>query len=127
MSAEATQQEQHEQHPIKIFLQVWVLLFVLSTFSYLVDYINVQGFWRWTLVLVFMVLKAGFIMAIFMHVMWERVALVLTIVTPPIALLFLIFFMAFEGEYINSNRVEYLGQQPDQEPVPMEEIRAAHH
>ncbi|TFH75495.1 cytochrome C oxidase subunit IV [Gammaproteobacteria bacterium LSUCC0112] len=101
-----------QQHPLGIYLKVWILLFVLSLFSYMVDYLHVQGPLRWTLVLVFMALKAGFIMAIFMHVMWERMALALTILGPPSILLLLILLMAIEGNYTESARVQYLGHDP---------------
>ena len=114
MSAEADQ-----QHPLGIYLKIWVLLFVLSALSYLVDYLNFQGYLRWSLILIFMALKAGFIMAIFMHVMWERMALILTIVGPPVALLFLIGFMAVEGNYTLGARVEYFGHEADAEPLPV--------
>ena len=40
----------------------------------MVDYMQLQGYLRWTLILIFMFLKAGFIIAIFMHVQWERLA-----------------------------------------------------
>jgi cytochrome c oxidase subunit IV len=89
----------HQQHPIKIYLMSWILLFVLSAFSYMVDYFQLQGALRWTLILTFMFLKAGFIVAIFMHVAWERLALKLTILIPPLALLVLIALMAIEGDY----------------------------
>jgi cytochrome c oxidase subunit 4 len=89
-----------QQHPIGIYLWIWLLLFVLSTFSYMVDYLNFQGYLRWTLILVFMFLKAGFIISIFMHMAWERMALITAILLPPTLLLFLIGLMALEGNYI---------------------------
>jgi cytochrome c oxidase subunit 4 len=89
-----------QQHPISIYLWIWGLLFVLSAFSYMVDYLQFQGPLRWSLILLFMFLKSGLIIAVFMHMMWERMALVTAILLPPIALLFLIAFMAIEGEYI---------------------------
>jgi len=119
MSAEAGQ-----QHPLGIYLKIWILLFVLSTLSYLVDYIGFQGYLRWTLILVFMFLKAGFIIAIFMHVMWERMALVLTILGPPVAILFLIGFMAIEGRHTFNARVEYFGADPHAEPLPVTHVGA---
>jgi cytochrome c oxidase subunit IV len=106
-----------QQHPLGIYLKIWILLFVLSIFSYMVDYFDVQGPMRWTLVLVFMALKAGFILAIFMHVMWERMALAMTILGPPTILLLLIFFMAIEGNYTESARVQYLGQDANASPL----------
>src|ERR1044071_8161920 len=87
------------QHPIKVYLWIWLLLFVLSTFSYLVDYLQLQGMLRWTLIIVFMLLKAGFIVAIFMHMAWDRLALKLAILLPPLCLLILIGLMAIEGDY----------------------------
>ncbi len=52
-----------QQHPIGIYLKIWGLLFVLSTMSYLVDYFHVQGLMRWTLIIVFMIAKAGLIVS----------------------------------------------------------------
>jgi cytochrome c oxidase subunit IV len=87
------------QHPISVYLWIWLLLFVLSAFSYMVDYFHVQGLLRWTLIIVFMFLKAGLIVSIFMHMKWERMALKLAILVPPLCLLVLIGLMAIEGDY----------------------------
>ena len=92
-------QAEGQQHPLKIYLWIWLLLFVLSTFSYLVDYFHFHGLLRWSLIILFMLLKAGFIVAIFMHMAWERLALKFAILIPPLCLLILISFMAIEGDY----------------------------
>ena len=57
------------------------------------------SFLRWSLILIFMFLKAGFIVAIFMHMYWEKVALIYAILMPPLAILVLIALMALEGDY----------------------------
>lgn len=88
-----------QQHPIGLYLKVWALLFVLSTLSYMVDYFNFEGLLRWTLIIVFMVLKAGFIIGIFMHMAWERLALAYAILMPPGCLIVLIALMAIEANY----------------------------
>lgn len=88
-----------QQHPIKVYLWIWAMLFVLSTFSYLVDYFQLHGVLRWTLIILFMLLKAGFIVAIFMHMAWERLALKFAILIPPLCLLILIGLMAIEGAH----------------------------
>jgi cytochrome c oxidase subunit IV len=44
-----------------------------------------------------MLVKAGLIVAIFMHMRWERLALKFAILIPPLALLILISLMAIEG------------------------------
>ena len=88
-----------QQHPISMYLKIWGLLFVLSTFSYMVDFFEVQGYLRWTLILTFMFLKAGLIISIFMHMAWERLALIFAILIPPGAILVLITLMAVEADY----------------------------
>jgi cytochrome c oxidase subunit 4 len=93
-----------QQHPIRIYLWIWLLLFVFSTFSYFTDYIQ-RGPLRWSLIILFMLLKAGFIVAIFMHMKWERLALKLAILVPPLALLVLIGLMAIEGDYTFATRI----------------------
>ncbi len=93
-----------QQHPIGIYLKIWALLFVFSTFSYLVDWYQLQGYWRWSLILLFMFLKAGFIVAIFMHLQWERLALKYVLLVPLIAIGVLILLMSIEGDYTNFTR-----------------------
>ncbi len=99
-----------QQHPLKIYLWIWILLFVVSTFSYLVDYLNVQGNLRWILILLFMFVKAGFIIAIFMHMTWERLALKLAILGPPVAIIVLIWMMSLENHYVEDSRIENYGE-----------------
>ena len=87
-----------QQHPLKIYFYIWGLLFVFSAASYFTDFLPHNAF-RQGLILLFMILKAGFIVAIFMHMLWERLALKLVILLPPLALLVLIGLMAIEGDY----------------------------
>ncbi|CAG8872288.1 hypothetical protein PS726_00579 [Pseudomonas fluorescens] len=101
---------QGQQHPISLYLKIWGLLFVLSTLSYLVDYFHFHGYLRWSLIITFMLLKAGLIVSIFMHMAWERLALVYAILVPPLCLLVLIGLMATEADYIFLSRGIFFGQ-----------------
>src|SRR5215471_8418314 len=94
-----------QQHPIKLYLVVWGWLFVLSTCSYLVDFFGIQGHLRWSLILLFMVLKAGLIVAVFMHMAWERLALAYAILLPPVLVLVFVGIMVFESDYTHLLRV----------------------
>ena len=89
-----------QQHPLKLYLLAWGLLFVLSTMSYFVDYADLQGLLRWSLILIFMLLKAGLIVAVFMHIAWERLALSYAILLPPILILVFLAIMIAESDYI---------------------------
>ena len=100
------QKKESDSGSLAHYYYVWILLFVLSTFSYLVDFFHLHGGLRWTLVLIFMMLKAGFIVSVFMHLGLERFALKTLVLLPPGVILVLVSFMAWEGEYTTGSRAE---------------------
>ena len=114
--AAAATHEQGQQHPLGVYFKIWALLFVLSIASYMVDYFHVQGLLRWTLIIVFMLMKAGLIVAVFMHMKWERLALVYVIVLPPALLLVLLGIGAIEAGYTHLTRDTFF-EQPVVAPV----------
>jgi cytochrome c oxidase subunit IV len=99
--------ETHKTHPIGLYLKIWALLFVLSILSYLVDYTHLQGMLRWSLIVVLMLLKAGLIVSIFMHMAWERMALICAILVPPLALLVLVGLMWAEAGHTFLSRMMF--------------------
>ncbi len=101
--------ETHQQHPIRVYLVVWGWLFILSAGSYLVDYFGLEGYLRWTLILSFMMLKAALIVAVFMHMAWERLALAYAILLPPVAVLVFVAIMSLESDYTFLSRTLFLG------------------
>jgi cytochrome c oxidase subunit IV len=105
----ADHSEHGRQHPIKLYLLVWGWLFVLSTCSYLVDFFGLHGYVRWSLILLFMVVKAGLIIGVFMHLAWERLALIYAILAPPLAVLAFAAVMTFESYYTFTDRIRYFG------------------
>lgn len=104
--------EQGQQHPIRLYLTVWIWLFVLSTFSYLVDFFHLQGMLRWSLILLFMMLKAGLIVAVFMHMKWERLALGYAILVPPVAVLIFVAIMVLEADHTLLSRLQFFVRNP---------------
>lgn len=109
-----------QQHPLKIYWIMWISLFVLSGFSYATDFMD-RGTLRHMLILLFMLLKAGGIVYVFMHMQWERLSLKLAILAPPVAILVLIWLMSYEGFYIEDNRIENIGEST------LEVISPGHH
>lgn len=99
----------HQEHPIKVYLVVWAWLFILSAGSYMVDYFHLQGMLRWSLILIFMMLKAGLIVAIFMHMAWERLALAYAIIVPPVLVLVFVAIMVLESDYTLLTRLTFFG------------------
>jgi cytochrome c oxidase subunit 4 len=96
---DATAHADTQHHPVKLYLAVWGWLFVLSACSYFVDYIGVQGLLRWSLIILFMMLKAGLIVAFFMHMAWERLTLIYAILLPPLLILVFVGIMIYEANY----------------------------
>ena len=102
----------HQEHPIKLYLVVWAWLFILSACSYMVDYLGIHGYLRWSLILIFMILKAGLIVAVFMHMAWERLALTYAIILPPVLILVFVVMMLFEADYTLLTRISFFGAGP---------------
>ena len=105
--AQAEAHTEARQHPIRLYLVVWGWLFVLSACSYLVDYFGLVGYLRWSLILTFMMLKAGLIVAVFMHMAWERLALSYAILLPPLVLLVFVGIMILEADYTLLSRMTF--------------------
>jgi cytochrome c oxidase subunit IV len=105
--AQASAHTQGQQHPIKLYLVVWVWLFVLSACSYFVDYFQLQGLLRYSLILLFMMLKAGLIVAVFMHMAWERLSLVYAILVPISAVLVFVAIMVLESDHTLLSRLSF--------------------
>jgi len=95
------------QHPLRMYFLIWGALFVLSVFSYMVDISPLEGFAKWSLITLFMLLKAGLIVAIFMHLIWERWSLAVPLLLPVGVLLFLMLLMIIEGDYIKASRLMF--------------------
>ncbi|TFZ07140.1 cytochrome C oxidase subunit IV [Ramlibacter henchirensis] len=119
--AEPTGSHAHgQQHPLGVYFKIWGLLFVLSAASYAVDWYQLQGLLRWSLIILFMLLKAGLIVAVFMHMLWERLALFYAIVVPPLLLITLIGIGALEAGYTFLSRGTFFA------PTAEEQQRPAH-
>ena len=116
-TAPAVAHAQGQQHPLGIYFKIWGLLFVLSIASYMVDYFHFQGLLRWSLIITFMLLKAGLIVAVFMHMLWERLALLYAIVIPPLLLLVLLGIGALEGDYTFLTRGQFFTKAATQAPA----------
>jgi cytochrome c oxidase subunit 4 len=106
-TAHSSTHAQGQQHPIKLYLVVWVWLFILSACSYFVDYFQFEGLLRYVLILLFMMLKAGLIIAIFMHMAWERLSLVYAILVPMSAILVFVAIMILEADNTLLSRLSF--------------------
>lgn len=97
--------QQEVDHHIGVYLRTWVMLFVLSAVSYFVDFFKVEPLpLRWALIVLLAIIKAAMILSVFMHLRWERLSLVYTILLPPVLILALVGILLAEGNYVYSVR-----------------------
>jgi cytochrome c oxidase subunit IV len=64
-----------------------------------------------------MMLKAGLIVAVFMHMLWERLAMVYAILVPPLLLLVFVAIGAFEADYTFLTRGTFFGPPAQTAPA----------
>lgn len=108
-TAHAAHVEEHKHPPINTYLKVWGLLFVMSALLYFSDIAEMNVALKRFLATAFSLIKAGTIVAYFMHVKFERLSLILAILLPPLLLLALAGILAAEGQYIFGLRELFAG------------------
>ena len=102
--------QDHAQQPlIATYVKIWGLLFVLAAASYAVGYFEVKPPLRWILLVALMLLQAGLIVSVLMHLVWERLALMYAVLVPPLLLLTLIGIGAIDGRYTVNIRNAFFG------------------
>ena len=73
------------------------------------DYYQFQGYLRWFLIVVFMMLKAGLIVAVITHMSLELWSSVDAIIVPPLLLLVVVGIGTLEGDYTFLTRDIFFG------------------
>jgi len=94
MSAHAESHDEHFAGSNKLFISVWVWLLVLTAFEVFLGYIHLPVIYMLVILMGASIIKAALIVAYFMHLRFERINLVLTIV-PALVIcicLLLVFF-----------------------------------
>jgi len=79
MTAHATEAE-HFAGSNRLFISIWVWLLVLTAIEVFLGYIHLPLFYMLTILMGLSIVKAALIVAYFMHLRFERLTLVLTLV-----------------------------------------------
>lgn len=107
--------EQHEEHlehtetPSDMKSQIWKTFFILLALT-LVDIglyfmlLETHSMWKNVLFILLGIVKAYYIVSIFMHMKFERQWLVNFIIYPMLFVIFLVFLMLIEGDYTGVQR-----------------------
>jgi len=95
MSSHATDTEEHFAGSNRLFFSVWGWLLLLTAFEVFLGYIHLPVIYMLVILMGASIIKAALIVAYFMHLRFERLNLVLTIVPALvicIVLMLLVFF-----------------------------------
>lgn len=98
MSAHAEHVEEHFAGSNKLFISVWVWLVVLTAIEVFLAYKPMSVVLMLTILLGLSIIKAALIVAYFMHLKFERLSLVLTIV-PALVMCICLLFAFFPDSF----------------------------
>jgi len=113
MSAHA---EEHFAGSNKLFISIWGWLLLLTLFEIFLAYKPMSTMIMLTILLGLSVIKAALIVAYFMHLKFERLSLVLTIV--PMLVVCILLLLVFFPDSFRSAGLRYKFKEPP--PVPVE-------
>ncbi len=112
--------EEHFAGSNKLFISIWVWLVILTLIEIFLAYRPMSLVIMLTILLGLSIIKAALIMAYFMHLKFERLSLILTIV--PMLVVCIILLFAFFPDSFRSAGLRYkFKEQPPVAPPPLEE------
>ena len=106
MSAHADTQE-HFAGSNKLFISVWTWLLLLTGFEVFLGYIQLPVIYMLVILLGASIIKAALIVAYFMHLRFERLNLVLTIV--PAVVICICLLLVFFPDSFRAKNLRYQG------------------
>ena len=109
MSAHADTQE-HFAGSNRLFISIWTWLLLLTGFEVFLGYIRLPVIYMLVILLGASIITAALIVAYFMHLRFERLNLILTIV--PALVICICLFMVFFPDSFRSKQLRYSGPPP---------------
>ena len=106
MSTHAAGGEEHFAGSNKLFISVWVWLLVLTAFEVFLGYIHLPVVYMLTILMGASIIKAALIVAYFMHLRFERLNLVLTIV-PALVICICLMLLVFFPDSFRAKNLRY--------------------
>ncbi len=109
MSAHADSEE-HFAGSAKLFMSVWMWLLLLTGFEVFLGYIHLPVIYMLVILMGASIIKAALIVAYFMHLRFERLNLVLTIV--PALVICICLLLVFFPDSFRAKDLRYSGPPP---------------
>src|SRR4029079_18171377 len=115
-----THAEEHFAGSNKLFTSVWVILVVLTLVEILLAYKTMPIHIMLTILLGLSIIKAALIVAYFMHLKFERLSLIVTLV-PMLVICICLFFVFFPDSFRSSDLRYKFQESAPVAPAPAEE------
>ena len=112
--------DEHFAGSNKLFISIWVWLVVLTLIEIFLAYRPMSIHVMLTILIGLSVIKAALIMAYFMHLKFERLSLILTLV-PMLVVCILLLFVFFPDSYRSIGLRYQFKEAPPVAPAPLEE------
>jgi cytochrome c oxidase subunit 4 len=109
MSAHA-EAEEHFAGSNRLFMSIWVWLLLLTAFEVFLGYVQLPLVYMLVILLGASIIKAALIVAYFMHLRFERLNLVLTIV--PAVVICICLLLVFFPDSFRAKDLRYHGPTP---------------
>jgi cytochrome c oxidase subunit IV len=112
--------DEHFAGSNKLFISIWVWLVVLTLVEIFLAYKTLPIHFMLTILLGLSIIKAALIVAYFMHLKFERLSLILTLV--PMLVVCICLLLVFFPDSFRSSGLRYQFQEsPPVAPAPAEE------
>lgn len=112
--------EEHFAGSNKLFISIWVWLVVLTLIEIFLAYKPMPINLMLIVLLGLSIIKAALIMAYFMHLKFERLSLILTIV-PMLIVCIMLLFVFFPDSFRSAGLRYKFKENPPVAPAPLEE------
>lgn len=117
MSTHAEAEHAHFAGSNKLFISVWFWLLLLTGIEVFLGYIHIPLKLMLTILIGLSIIKAALIVAYFMHLRFERLSLVLTLV-PMLIVCILLLFVFFPDSFRSKDRrYEFESSKQIEEPA----------
>ncbi len=108
MDAHSTDDSAHFAGSNRLFISVWVWLLLLTGFEVFLGYIQLPLIYMLVILMGASIIKAALIVAYFMHLRFERLNLVLTVV-PALVICICLMLLVFFPDSFRARELRYQG------------------
>jgi cytochrome c oxidase subunit IV len=86
-----------QEHSKKVYVRVWLWLLAITVAGFIISPLGLPGWLHNSFIVIIALMKGGLITAYFMHLKFERVSLIYTILLPLLLIVALAVALLYEG------------------------------